>query len=264
MNEQFETELAAAFGRHLSRIPGEAVERLRRIDYHPRTHRLSPRVTIGALTGAATTATVVSVVLLTGTTPAFAGWTTRPTKPSKAQTAAASSSCETQLASMNPSSTDWNPVVTDVRGPYSLVVYEDAGGAYATCLTGPSITAVSQNTAGGGSGSVLSSSGSSGAGQGSSSSLVFGGSADIEQMSAAHMNSSSGPYSVAEGQVASDVSAVTLVLSDGSDVQTTTGGGWFVAWWPASEDAASAEITTPSGVTSQSLTAPSAGERHSL
>ena len=58
-----------------------------------------------------------------------------------------------------------------------------------------------------------------------------------------------------EGEVSSDVSGVTVVLQDGTDVGTTIGGGWFVAWWPNEEAAVSAEVTTPSGTINQPLQA---------
>ncbi len=261
MDHELETDLSDAFSRHVSQLPSEAVERICRIDYQPQTRRLSPRVRIGALAGAASTATVVSVVLLSGAAPAFAGWTASPTKPSNAERADANSSCQAQLASLPgaPPGASWSAVVTDVRGPYSLIVFEDVTGIYATCLTGPSLTDVSENaTAGSGSRSMVAGDGNSGGYESSrAGSFVFPGSAGIEGMSVANIGtSSSSPYSVTEGQVASDVSGVTLVMNDGSQVQTTTAGGWFLAWWPGSTDPASAEITTPSGTTTQSLSRP--------
>jgi hypothetical protein len=56
---------------------------------------------------------------------------------------------------------------------------------------------------------------------------------------------------VADGQVASDVSAVTFVLSNGKHVETTLGDGWFVAWWPGNDHATSLLVTTPSGTTTE-------------
>jgi len=80
------------------------------------------------------------------------------------------------------------------------------------------------------------------------------GSGSIEHIFVAHMASTSqGAYTLVEGQVASDVAAVTLVRSDGVDIQASTGNGWLLAWWPGPQDVTSAEITTPSGVTTQTL-----------
>ena len=255
MNHKLEDDLREAFVLHASGMPAEVGERLRRTDYHPRTRRISPRLTVGALAGAAaTTVAVVSVVVLGGAPAAFAGWTASPTPAVSGQTATASSNCQTQLAALRntPPAGGWSAVTTDIRGPYSLVIYQD-GGATATCLTGPSLTAVSSSDGDAQSGSVASS--GSEAGGGSSSTMIgTSGSGSIEHLLVAHMASASqGAYTLVEGQVASDVTAVTLVRSDGVDVQASTGNGWFLAWWPGPQDVTSAEITTPSGVTTQTL-----------
>jgi hypothetical protein len=63
-------------------------------------------------------------------------------------------------------------------------------------------------------------------------------------------------YTVAEGSVGSGVTAATLVLSDGSDVVTTTGNGLFLAWWPGSAVVASATVTTATGTTTQPISSP--------
>ena len=56
-------------------------------------------------------------------------------------------------------------MATDVRGPFTLVIYVN-GDAHATCLTGPSITVVSQSTSTGGSMSVAQTSTRIGSGNG--------------------------------------------------------------------------------------------------
>ena len=60
-------------------------------------------------------------------------------------------------------------------------------------------------------------------------------------------------YTVTEGSVGSGVTAATLVLSDGSDVVTTTGSGLFLAWWPGSAVVTSATVTTATGTTTQPI-----------
>lgn len=50
-----------------------------------------------------------------------------------------------------------------------------------------------------------------------------------------------------DGRVGAGVSAVTITLSDGSTVQATVSGGWYLAWWPGSVAAANAQISTASG-----------------
>jgi hypothetical protein len=59
---------------------------------------------------------------------------------------------------------------------------------------------------------------------------------------------------IAEGSVGSGVTAATLVLSDGSDVVTTTGNGLFLAWWPGSAVITSATVTSATGTTTQPIT----------
>jgi hypothetical protein len=264
MTEQLEADLSEALSLYASGIPSDVGARLRAIDYRPRTSRISPRLTVGALAGAAVTAgTVISAVLLGGASPAFAGWTASPTAASASQTTSADASCQAQLASLaalsgSADGTGWTVVATDVRGPFTLIVYQD-GSSDATCLTGPSLTAVSSSSGSGGSESVSGS--ASGTGHGSASSSISrvagSGSDGIEQATVAHLDSTSdGAYTVVDGQVDADVTGVTLVRSDGEDIQTTTGSGWFVAWWPGTLDATSAEITTASGVTTEPLSTP--------
>jgi hypothetical protein len=269
MTRNLETELNEAFSALAAEIPPDAGRRLRAIDYRPRTFHLSPRLTVGTLGGVAAVAgTVVSVAVLGGAQPAFAGWSAAPTLPSSTQSAAAQSACQAQLAataglSGSPTAVGWNPVITDVRGPFSVVIYQD-GGANATCFTGPTFTVVSRSSGSrnvGGEAFMSSSRTESGElGAASSGSTMVNGSesSDIPHMSVTHLDSSiDGPYTLVEGQIVSGVTNVTLVRSDGSDVQASSGNGWFVAWWPGSQDVTSAQITTPSGVSSQSLQATS-------
>jgi len=61
------------------------------------------------------------------------------------------------------------------------------------------------------------------------------------------------PYTFVQGQVAAGVTGVTLVLSDRSNVQATMAGGSFVAWWPGSAGATSAQIASSAGVATQQL-----------
>jgi hypothetical protein len=269
MTEQLEVDLREAFSRCASSVPRDAGERLRSIDYRPRTGRVSPRLKVGSLAGAAvTTGTVISVVVLGGASPAFAGWSAAPTVASAAQTGTADGSCQAQLAQLASApalagpteGSAWTPVATDVRGPFTLVVYQ-GGPTDATCLTGPSMTAVSVSTGNGATERISGSGSSTGAGtaDGSSSVSVLRGSGsdDIEQMTTAHLDSAAaGPYTVVDGQADAAVTRVTLVRSDGEDVEASTGSGWFVAWWPGSLDAASAQVTTGNGVASEPINAP--------
>ncbi len=253
MDESLETELREVLANRAADVPADAVERIRRADYRPRIRRVTPRAAIGALSGAGVVgAGVAAAVLLTGATPAFAGWTAAPAHSGAQPPVVADSSCEASLAALPTApGGSWTPVVTDVRGPYTLAVYESSG-IDGTCLTGPSVTAISVQGARSGSQSI-SIGGSHGDGVVASSSGTTVGAGGIERVSQDHLSSAAGPYTVIEGSVASDVSAVSLEVADGTDMQATVGGGWFLAWWPSSDAATAAQVTTPSGVTTQPL-----------
>lgn len=274
MNDHLENELCELFASRASAVPADAIARLRGVDFHPSTgHRWSPKLTVGSLAGlAATTGTVVSVIVLGGAQPAFAGWTAAPTPASSAQSTTASQNCLSQVeqspAEGGTSSAAWAPVATDVRGPFTVIVYGDGAGE-ATCFNGPTFTVVNTASSSSQNGqqsrsssvSVNKGSGSStGTAKGSSSvsigTLVGNISNDVTQMTESHLDLDSaggGSYTLVEGQIASDVVGVTFVRSDGDDVQATTGAGWLVAWWPGNAGITSAEVTTPSGQTSETF-----------
>ena len=52
---------------------------------------------------------------------------------------------------------------------------------------------------------------------------------------------------LADGRIGAGVTAVTFELSDGSSVQATVAGGWYLAWWPGTVTATKAQVTTASG-----------------
>ena len=279
MNDQLESELREGFAGRAALVPEDSSVRLRAINFRPRTSRFSARLTVGSLTGvAAATGAIVSVVVLGSAPPAFAGWTAVPAAAATPSTTAASS-CLGQLTN-RPAPTPqaggrWNVLDTDVRGPYTVIVYQN-GQTYATCFTGPSFTTVNAANEGSGQGyastavraSAGGSASGSGAGRGSgggSVSVLQGKSSDsatpsIPEMTVSHLALYSGngdTYTLVDGQLASGVSGITLVRSDGSRVQATSGNGWFVAWWPNDVGVASAEVDSPSGQSAESFTAPS-------
>jgi hypothetical protein len=278
MNDQLENDLRELFVSRASAVPADATMRLGGVSFHPRTgRRWSPKVTVGSLAGlAATTGTVVSVIVLGGAQPAFAGWTAAPTVVSLDQSTTASQKCQSQIRQSSggagTSSADWTPVDTDTRGPYTVIVYQD-GSADATCFNGPSFTVINSESVANGDGqqaqsnsvSVNKGSGGSsgsvsGGGVGPSSvsvdTLIGGNSNAVTQMTVSHLDldsASGGPYTLVEGQIAPGVTGVTLMRNDGEGIQATTGSGWLVAWWPGSEGISSAEVTTSSGQTSESF-----------
>ncbi|HEY2213708.1 MAG TPA: hypothetical protein VGH31_01540 [Acidimicrobiales bacterium] len=269
MQQLTDIDLKNAFTSYASTIPAEAGVRVRTTEYHPRSSRLSPRLTIGALSGAVATAgTVISVVVLGGASPAFAGWTASPTTASPAQLSTASTNCQSQLTnspayagSGGTDDSDWTTVTTDARGPYTVVIYQD-GSSYATCFNGPGFTTLSRTGGGFSSNSMSSNPGGPSAETGSASSGTNGSSSvslgtdlsgGITHVSVSHLHSADGDYTLIEGELKSDVTAVSLDRNDGSDVQATTGSGWFVAWWPSTAGVTSAQVTSAGGTATQTL-----------
>ncbi len=261
MKTELEAEVREAFAARAGRLPVDAAARLRSIDYGPREHRLrAPAIGAGALAGAATVGTALAVVL-GGSTPAYAGWSASPTTAA-APSPAADASCQSQLSGTYPGATGaslgsgaWQNVLTDVRGPFTVALFQD-DGAYAACFTSPSFTQVNQVTAGGGAGAQGNSVGVhrlSGGGSSPASGVsgtVAGGtsSGDLQQVMQTHLSiSGEGPYTLVEGRTASGVTGVTLVRDDGQDVVATVEDGWLVAWWPGSATATSAQVTLPVG-----------------
>jgi hypothetical protein len=196
---------------------------------------------------------------------------------SSAPSPSAVSDCENQLSTLEsgPSGAaggtgDWQVVLTDVRGPFTIVLLQD-GTADASCFTGPSFTEVnrisSPNASGGAESGALSVSsqvntqangGASGPQPGGVGSQVIvegTSSGDLSQVLQNHLTTSSGgPYTFIDGRVNTAVTGVTLALNDGQDIVTTVADGWFVAWWPGdTADANSAHVTTASGTTSESF-----------
>jgi hypothetical protein len=229
MSDQLRADLSAALRTRAAQVPQASIDRLTRLDYRPRTRGVRPPVAIGAAAataGAAAAAVAVAISLSAGASNAFAGWSPTPTAPSPSQLAQSRAECAAHA-----------PVaglplqLTDTRGPFTFSVYADSTSS-ATCISGPSFTAVSGST--------------------SSAPVVVPTGA--VQLSTAHQTNGDGQaYSFAEGHAGSGVTGVALVLADGTNVQATLQNGWFVAWWPSAETVKSADVTTPAGVKTQTL-----------
>jgi hypothetical protein len=262
MATQLEIELTEALAARVRDLPSGAVDRIGAVDYRPRARRVRRVLAVPALGGAAVAGSVASVVVLSGAQPAFAGWSATPALVDAPGTSAAAS-CTEHLADL-PSPpgftapTTWNPVLTDVRGPFTVVVYQ-SGADDATCFTGPGFTTVHRTMVDGSSVSQsqgVTVAGGSGTPQ-SGSVETLGGAAlaggPITRLTVSHLDSSAGAYTLVEGQTQSGVSAVTFARDDGSDVQATTGSGWLIAWWPGDQTVTAADVTTPSGTVTQQL-----------
>lgn len=230
MTDQLETQVRAALSERADEVPAASIARLTHLDYQPRTRRLRPPLAIGAFSAAAAGAAgaaVVIVSLTAGASTAFAGWTPKPTPPAPGQLAAARANC---AASQSPIA--GLPLkLADTRGPYTFSVYADSTSS-AACINGPSFHAVT--------GSVASS--------------AVNVPADQILLSTSHQTDRGGDgFSFADGRTGAGVSGVTLTLDDGTNVQATVGGGWFVAWWPGGHQIKSAALTTPTGTVTQTF-----------
>lgn len=230
MTEQLEAQLSAALRERADQVPAATVARLTHHDYRPRTRGLSPPLAIGAFTAAAAGAAGTAAVIFSltaGASNAFAGWTPTPTPPAPGQLATAQASCQggqSPIAGL--------PLkLTDTRGPFTFSVYASDTSS-ATCISGPSGTNVS----------------------GSMASAPVNVPADQIVLSSEHQTNHSGQaFSFAEGRTGTGVSGVKLTLDDGTTVQATVGGGWFVAWWPGARGIKSADLATRTGTVTQTF-----------
>src|SRR5580704_3604323 len=251
MKTALEDRLSDALAQRAASVPRVASERVRSVDYQPRRQRLAVPVAVGAgaAASAATVGTVLAVVL-GGAAPAYAGWSPAPSASTTAPPSPqASQSCLTSLPSNEPAggqlgSGSWQSVLTDVRGPFTVALFQN-NGAYAACFTSPSFTEVTQVSAADGSASNAQ----------TQNGIVRGtGSGDLQNVVQTHLSTTAdGPYTLVDGRVATGVTAVTFVRDDGQDVVATVEDGWLIAWWPGGAAATSAQVTNASGTSTEAL-----------
>lgn len=237
-----------------------------------RSHRWRAALAIGAASGIAAAAALVLTMTgePSGTQAAYAGWTATPTAPATGQTAAAEAACRGQIAKSdemernargtpergaqpigsnpheaqvvqtpNIAPDEWQTVLSDTRGPYTMLIFEaDEGHAKESCLTKSGAVVY-------GSGSYEPHPTATPAGE---ISVYYDGvvGGDPEE-------GRPDPYAYIDGQVGSGVRGVSIDLADGSHVEATVMGGWFLAWWPGTQKALSAEVTTTHGISTQPL-----------
>jgi hypothetical protein len=196
---------------------------------------------IGTL-GAIGAVTAILAVLLVGgeTSSAFAGWTADPTAPLTGQIQAAESSCE-HAPSLPSDLTTVSPSLVDTRGPYTLLVYSDDVTS-GLCITG---VRGSDEPPGVGGLSVTD------ATPVAPDSIRPG--EQGQQIAISRTSSPTTALSWSVGRVGTNVTAVTLVLDDGSSIEATTANGWYAAWWPGGRAAQTADLTTTSGAATQQL-----------
>ena len=232
----------------------------------PQRRHVSRRLALSgaaAIAGAgAATAAVLVAFTGAGASNAFAGWTATPTVPTSGETANALAACTSRLASSGAPRSGgpahgWQPVLTDTRGPFTAMILQSAG-ASATCLSGPLFTTTEANAASGGASEHVLSNGTASPGAPPAVSIMgLGGSSSgpIEHATQSRLSTAGGqPYTFVQGQVADGVTSLTLVRSDGSNVQATIADGSFLAWWPGTAEATSAQMASSSGAKTQQLT----------
>ena len=260
--DQLEDDLRAALAARADEVPAGAATRVRTHHYGPRTRTLRPPVAVGGVAVAAATGVAVWLFALSSqTSTAFAGWTATPTTAAPGQVSTAESTCESRVAALPsgpPSGAQkppalglagLQPVLTDTRGSFTWVILANSdASAYASCISGPSLSTVSATS--------LAPSPSTGS-DASTSSSSTPPSVPAGQVALSSSSQASTPngdsYSFAEGRVGSGVTDATLVLSDGTHIQATVQNGWFAAWWPGDQTLSSALVTTASGTTTQQL-----------
>jgi hypothetical protein len=224
MTDALEHDLREALADRAAFIPPEASARLRATDYRPRLRALPPRPLLGALglSGAAAAAGA-AILLGSSAAPAFAGWTARPTEPRPGQLAVAAQRCGTGAGT---------PVLTDSRGPYTASIY--ANGS--TCVAGNGIT-INSDSGGAGNPGIAP--------------------GKIELNGAGQSDSDGHALTMVDGPIGAGVTGVTITRSDGTAVRATVKNGWYMAWWPGSVHAVSAQVTSTSGTSTRAFpTAP--------
>ncbi len=228
MSDLLEEDLRGALADRAARMDGGASARLRAVDYHARSRRLPSRPVLGAL-GLSCAAAAAGAAILLGSSaaPAFAGWTASPTAPHPGQLAAAAQQCSTGAGT---------PLLTDTRGPYTASIYADGS----TCVEGNGIT-ISSSRSGDGKASVTA--------------------GTIELNGAGEVDSSGNALTMVDGPIGAGVTGVTIARSDGSSVQATVENGWYLAWWPGTQRAVTAQVASASGNHTQSF--PNGPDLHS-
>ncbi len=224
MMTQLETDLRSALHERAARV--HASPDLLTANYRRRTRGMGPPMTIGGGLVAAAGTLAAVLLLAGGASNAFAGWTSKPTAPTRAQLAAADSYCANNVPDPGL------PLkLTDTRGPFTIAVYSD-GSSNDFCTTGPSF----QNASGW------------------STSPPVSVPAGHLYLWDDHTATADGqPYGIMIARAADDVTAANITLDDGTVVTATVQNGWAVAWWPGTQHVGSAQLTTPSGAQTQTF-----------
>jgi hypothetical protein len=244
MTDALEQELRSALAERATRMPPEARDRLAQLDYQPQAgprRRPTSVWSLASAGGAAIAAATVAALLLLssgGSTLvplAYAGWSATPETPTAAQVARAIARCRHLAGPLLARAMRGRLILTDKRGRYVAVMYDNHGYAGVCILDEPA---------------------GAGAGGGSSPLLNRTVPPEPDQLGAPvggggyapGFPGSHGSERHVSGRAGRDVLAVTLVFPGNRTVQATIEHGWYFAWWPGSDwPPASVVVTTSSG-----------------
>jgi hypothetical protein len=225
MTDQIERSVREALSYQDAQLDPQSIVRLRAVDYQARRRRIRRLPTLGVLGTTGTAAAIALVVSLTsGAAPAFAGWQATPTTSASAPPVPQGQACGQGLGTA---------VLADSRGPYTAAIYAQ-GNTTAVCLSGNGMT-MSSNS--------------------SSTVPVTVAAGQLQFSGGANRDTAGNQLTLADGRAGTGVTAVTFELSNGTSVQATVTGGWYMAWWPGTVTATDAEVTTASGTTSVAVPA---------
>jgi hypothetical protein len=267
MSDVLEKQLRTAFTARLDRVSPARAARLRAFDYHPRQHRFPGRPTLAATASALAAALIALILLLSSGTPAaFAGWTDTPSPPTAAALTAARAACgRVPLAEV---------VAAEARGPFTAIVYLRGASPWQCVIRGRQVllhqsttyppSVVVKPASGAVSIPIVSHTVVGAVPKRSLNKLykredvLYSSSSDVQDeklasgataraLRAAELAIILGPDSLAavSGSVGADVSGVTFVLRDGTQVRATVGHGWYLAWWPGTDRS---DETTPTAI----------------
>jgi hypothetical protein len=253
MDTHLELELRRALAARAAELPPDVSRRLLVADYRPRSGLERPALAVGGVVAVVGAVLAVSLVGL-GTEPprAFAGWSATPSPHSRNHVRQVQEACssrlptsariehaqETASGSDKPWPTpriaagDWDAVVVDTRGPYTMILFTAAhGAAELSCFSGRQPGSL------GGSfathppppvppGHV---------------SIVSSGSTTTPPAEGSQH------FSEVVGRTGPGVTGVTMTLRNGTRVTASLADGWFLAWWPGTQRGTATDVTTAKG-----------------
>ena len=272
MNELLERELRDFYAAFDDAYDPTAA--LTRIRAHSRSPGRQRRFWAAAGFGSALTGGVLAaIVLLTsGASVAYAGWTPVPTPATHSQVVAAATDCDNDAGTNGPAALFvGHPVLAETRGRYTSLISITHGHVYA-CLYGHEgkLSANVYNDLGLTRVAPM-------ANKLSARYRIWGGGGVVPRQfqhakplpkgtSVHHMTRAEraaamlraagdgyGFYTLGQAGVA--VTAITFRFAHGDTVDATVQNGWYFAWWPWFTDPTSVQVTTPSGTATSPMRA---------